>query len=110
MGWTRASGPECRALILLAGGDVLEGAPAAGEQGEPAFAQAAQRAEHGVAGAGIDAGVPPASGLPDRDVHADASSFAAGIARVSSPAAAAGYSAGGGDVVHRARLHLRDTS
>ena len=37
-----------------AGGDVLEGAPAAREQGEPAFPQAAQRAEQGVAGAGID--------------------------------------------------------
>jgi hypothetical protein len=29
--------------LAWAGGDVLEGAPAAGEQGEPAFSQAAQR-------------------------------------------------------------------
>jgi hypothetical protein len=33
-----------------AGGDVLEDAPALGEQREPAFSQAAQGAEHGVAG------------------------------------------------------------
>ena len=45
-----------------AGGDVLEGAPAAGDQGEPAFAQAAQRAEQGVVGAGIDIEVLPAGG------------------------------------------------
>jgi hypothetical protein len=37
-----------------AGGDVLEGAPAAGEQGEPAFAQAPQRALDRIAGAAID--------------------------------------------------------
>jgi hypothetical protein len=46
---------------------VLKGAPAAGEQGEPAFAQAAQGAEQRVAGAGIDIKVPPAGGLLDRD-------------------------------------------
>ena len=40
--------------LARAGGDVLEGAPAAGEQGEPAFAQAAQGPLEGVAGAGVD--------------------------------------------------------
>jgi hypothetical protein len=35
-----------------AGGDALEGAPALVEQGEPAFAEAAQGALDGVAGAG----------------------------------------------------------
>jgi hypothetical protein len=40
--------------LAWAGGDVAEGAPAAGEQGEPAFAQAAQGTLDGVAGAGID--------------------------------------------------------
>ena len=37
-----------------AGGGVAEGAPAPGEQREPALAQAAQRALGGVAGAGVD--------------------------------------------------------
>jgi len=37
-----------------AGGDVLEGAPAAGEQGEPAFAEAAQGTLESVAGTGVD--------------------------------------------------------
>jgi hypothetical protein len=46
-----------------AGGDVLEGAPALVEQGEPAFAEAAQGALDGVAGAGVDIEVPPAGGL-----------------------------------------------
>jgi hypothetical protein len=40
---------------------VLQGAPAAGEQGEPAFAQAAQRALEGVAGASVDIQFPPVS-------------------------------------------------
>jgi hypothetical protein len=46
-----------------AGGDVLEGAPALVEQGEPAFAQAAQGALDGVAGAGIDVEFPAIAGL-----------------------------------------------
>ena len=45
-----------------AGGDVLQGAPAAGEQGEPAFAEAAQRAENRVAGACADIEFPPICG------------------------------------------------
>jgi hypothetical protein len=44
---------------------VLEGAPAAGEQGEPAFTQAAQRTLDGVAGAGIDIEILPVCGLLD---------------------------------------------
>lgn len=36
------------------GSGVAEGAPAPGEQREPALAQAAQRALEGVAGAGVD--------------------------------------------------------
>jgi hypothetical protein len=36
-----------------ADGDVVQRPPAAGEQGEPAFVQAAQRPLEGVAGAGI---------------------------------------------------------
>ena len=53
-----------------AGGDVLQGAPAAGEQRESAFAQAAQRALEGVAGASADIEVPPVCGLLDGDVDA----------------------------------------
>src|SRR5215470_14101194 len=58
--------------LARAGGDVLEGAPALVEQGEPAFAQAAQRALDGVAGTGIDIQLLPAGGLSDRDEDADA--------------------------------------
>ena len=45
---------ERREGVAAGGGDVLEGAPAAGEQGEPAFAQAAQGTLDGVAGAGVN--------------------------------------------------------
>jgi len=37
-----------------AGGDVLKGSPVAGDQGEPAFSQTAQRTLDGVAGPGVD--------------------------------------------------------
>jgi len=49
-----------------AGGDVVEGAPAAGVQGEPSFPEAAQGALEGVAGAVIDVEFPAAGRLPDR--------------------------------------------
>jgi len=55
-----------------AGGDVAQGTPPAGEQGEPSFPQAAQGALDRVAGTGIDIQFPPAGGLPDRDQDADA--------------------------------------
>jgi hypothetical protein len=55
-------GPGDAADLAGAGGDVLEGAPAVGEQSEPAFAQAAQRALDGVAGASIDVEFLPAGG------------------------------------------------
>jgi hypothetical protein len=73
-------------LILLgAGGDVREGAPAAGEQHEPAFAPAAQGAEQRVASTGIDIEVTPVRGLPDRDVHADASAVVSRIGQGGQP-------------------------
>src|SRR5215813_8493983 len=62
-----------------AGGDVLEGAPALVEQGEPAFSQTAQRALDGVAGAGIDVEFPPVSGLFDRDMDANADAVVAAV-------------------------------
>src|SRR5215471_16764845 len=55
-----------------AGCDVPEGAPAAGEQGEPAFTQAAQGTLEGVVGPGIDIEVSSASGLLDGNQDADA--------------------------------------
>jgi hypothetical protein len=62
-----------------ADGDVLECPPAAGEQGEAAFAQAAQGSLQGVAGAGADVGFAVAGGIAQRDVDADACAFVAGI-------------------------------
>jgi hypothetical protein len=47
-------------ILLGLGGDVLKRAPAAGEQREPAFAQAAKRALDGIAGAGVDVQFPAA--------------------------------------------------
>jgi hypothetical protein len=52
------------ASLAGAGGDVLEGAPAAGEQGEPAFARAAQGPLDGVAGTGVDVQFPASPVCP----------------------------------------------
>jgi hypothetical protein len=49
-----------------AGGDVVQGAPAAGEHGEAAFAQASQAAEQRVVGAGVGVEDLAARGLSDR--------------------------------------------
>ncbi len=76
-----------------AGGDVLEGAPALVEQGEPAFAQAAQGALDGVAGAGIDVEFPAIAGLFDGNVDAYSGALIAGVGQ--------GGQAGGGGVVER---------
>ena len=70
--------------LARAGGDVLEGAPGAGEQGEPAFAQAAQRAEQRVAGAGIDIELLPAGWLLDRDVN-DRGAVVTGVSQGGQP-------------------------
>jgi hypothetical protein len=45
----------------------------------PRSPQAAQRAEQGVAGAGVDIEVLPAGGLLDRDVDPDAGTVVAGV-------------------------------
>src|SRR6516164_7236088 len=55
-----------------AGGDVLQDPPAAGEQGEATFTQAAQRVLDRVTGAGIDVEFPAAPGLFDGNQDADA--------------------------------------
>ena len=54
-----------------ADGDVLEGAPALGEQREPAFSQAAQGALERVIGASADIEVAAASRLSDREEDAE---------------------------------------
>src|SRR5215471_2296466 len=91
-----------------AGGDVLQGAPAAGEQGEPAFAQAAQGPLDGVAGAGIDVQFTTAGGLLDGNQDADAGAVVARVGqggqvtRGGPVESGQGVGAGGGEVVHRA--------
>jgi hypothetical protein len=72
-----------------AGEDMLEGVPALVEQGEPAFAQAAQGPLDGVAGAGVSVELPAVSRLFDRYVDAYSGADGAGSARVGSPVAAA---------------------
>src|SRR5689334_7258201 len=75
---------------LWAGGDVLQDAPASDQQGESAFAEAAQRAQQRVVGAGVDVEAAVVGGLLDRGVHADASSFVAGIGQGRQPAGGSG--------------------
>src|SRR5450755_3283681 len=77
-----------------AGGDVLESAPALVEQGEPAFAETAQGALEGIAGAGANIEFPSAGGLLDRDMNADAGAVVTRVGRVGRSAAAAQYSPG----------------
>ena len=64
-----------------ADGDVQQRPPAAGEQGEPAFAQAAQRPLEGVAGAGVDIEILAARRLAHRDVDADPGSVVSRVGR-----------------------------
>jgi hypothetical protein len=97
-----------------AGGDVVKGAPPAGEQGEPSFPEAAQGTLEGVAGAGIDVKFPAARRLLDGHQDADARALMAGVGnggqagRGGRAGRGQGMGAGGGDVVHRARFRLRD--
>src|SRR5690242_6395937 len=97
-----------------AGGDVLEGAPALVEQGEPAFAQAAQGPLEGVAGAGIDVKFAAAGGLFDGDENANAGAVVAGVGQSGQSDGGGvveggqGVGAGGGQVVHRAGLGVGD--
>jgi hypothetical protein len=97
-----------------AGGDVLEGAPALAEQGEPAFAQAAQRALDGVAGAGIDVKFAAGGWLFDGDEDADSGAVVAGVGEGGQSGGGClvesgqGVDTGGGDVVHRAGLGAGD--
>ena len=55
-----------------AGGDVLQDAPALGEQGEAAFGQASQAAQQRVVGAGVGVQGLPAGGVLDQGEHPDA--------------------------------------
>src|SRR6266513_2563808 len=97
-----------------AGGDVLEGAPALVEQGEPAFAQAAQGPLEGVAGAVIDVKFAAAGGLFDGDEDADSGAVVAGVGQGGQSGGGGaveggqGVDTGGGQVVHRAGPGGRD--
>ena len=82
-----------------AGGDVLECAPALGEQREPAFAQAAQGALDGVAGAAADVEFTVSGWQLARDVKADAGAVVAGIGEGGQP--------GGGGPVKGGRAWAR---
>lgn len=62
-----------------AGGDVLEDAPAAFEQGEPAFAEAAQAAVEAVVGAVVDAEGLAVGGVLDGCEDADSGAFVAAV-------------------------------
>ncbi len=95
-------GSRDAADLAGAGGDVLEGAPTAGEQREAAFAQAAQRAQEGVAGARADIEVASVCGMPDWSVNADARAVVARVGEGRQPGCGClvergqGVSAGGG--------------
>jgi hypothetical protein len=74
-----------------AGGNVLQGASAAGERREPAFPHAAQGTEQGVAGAGIDIEVPAVGGVPDWDVNADSGAVVSGASSASTAMTSSRY-------------------
>ncbi len=99
-----------------AGGDVVKGAPPAGEQREPSFPEAAQGTLESVVGAGIDVKFPAARRLLDGNQDADARALIAGVGKGGQAGRGGrvergqGMGAGGGDVVHRAGFHLRDHS
>src|SRR6266496_1286805 len=101
--------------LAWAGGDVTECAPAADEECEGAFAQAAQSAEEGVVGAVVEVEFLVAGGLFDRCVHADPGSLVAAVGQGGqvkvggSPVQGAqDVGAGGGDVVGGAGFDLGD--
>ncbi len=62
-----------------ADGDPLECSPAAGEQGEAAFAEAAGRAQQGVVGLVVQGEDLPVGGLLDRCLDALACAVVAGV-------------------------------
>jgi hypothetical protein len=83
---------------------MLQRAPALRQQRETALAQAAHRAEQGVAGPGADVQLLDPGGLLDRDVDAVTSTFVAGIGQhghglQERPQHAQDVLAGGGQVV-----------
>ena len=59
--------------------DALEGSPAASEQGEAAFTEAAGRAQQRVVGLVVRGEVMPVGGLLDRRLDALACAFVAGV-------------------------------
>src|SRR5947207_14345116 len=105
-------GTDDVADLAGAGGDVLEGAPAAGEQGEAAFALAAQRPLDGVAGASADVEFPAAGRVFHRSVHADARAVISRVRQGGHVAGGGGVEGGqgvdtgGGEAMTRVKLRL----
>lgn len=65
--------------LLWAGGDLVQGTPSAGEQGEAAFTLAAQCSQQGVTGAGVDVEAATVGRWAGRGVHAGAGALGAGV-------------------------------
>ena len=87
--------------------DVLQGAPALGEQGEPAFAEAAQGSQQGVAGAGVEVEFSAVAGLLHRGEDAFSGAFVSGVGQHGHRGGERAddvehVGAGGGDVVNLA--------
>ena len=80
-----------------AGGDVLEGAPALGEQGECSFAEAAQGSQERIWGAGVQVEFAPAGGVFHGGFDADSGAVVAVVGQ-------GGHSEGGGAVQGRERV------
>src|SRR5690606_42128652 len=80
------------------------------EQGEAAFADAAQGAQQRVVGAVVNGESAPVGGFFDRGVHADSGAVVGGVGQGGQAAGgrgvqgAQGVFAGGGQIVHRAGL------
>src|SRR3954469_186150 len=72
-------GADDLADVAGTGGGVAQAVPAAGEDGETAFAEAAQRSQERVVGAVVDGELPAVGGLLDRGVDAVACAFVAGV-------------------------------
>jgi len=77
-----------------AGGDVLEGGPALGEQGECSFSLAAEAAQKAVSGFGVRVGLLASRRVLDRDEDSDPGAFVAAVGQ-------RGQSEGGGAVEGR---------
>src|ERR1051326_3397113 len=67
------------------GGDVMQGAPASGQDGESSLAQTTQSAEQGIVGTGVDIENLPVGRLFDRGEHANTGAVVASIGQRGQP-------------------------